>query len=294
MNESEQKKLREENYNSHVIMKELVHDNLAIMQIKINQELNEFVPGQYLSIGSFDFDLPLHDKVEVKGKLIRRAYSVSSPMLTKNEELSDNISDNIVELYVAKVEDGVFSPSLFDLKENDLFYTSPKFIGHYNLPEGIKEENLIFISTGTGLAPHLTMINHLLKNNYSGKILLIECVRFLKDLAYFEKLTKLVTQFPNFYYKALTTRDSSPKLYIQDYFRQNRIEKDFNIEINQRNTHAFLCGNPNMIGIPKKNRETGEYEFPIENGMCEILMKDYGLIPHRPKTGGNIHFEKYW
>jgi ferredoxin/flavodoxin---NADP+ reductase len=292
--EIEKNKLREETYNSHIVSKKLVHENLAIIVIKINEELNDFEPGQYLSIGSYDFDIPPHEKVDVKGKLIRRAYSVSSSLINESGNLSQNVWENTLELFVAKVEDGIFSPNLFSLNENDMLYTSPKFIGHYNLPEELSGETIVFISTGTGLAPHLTMLNHLLRDNYKGQLLIIECVRFIKDLAYFKKLSDLASKYDNVHYKALTTRDSNAKLYIQDYFKPETLKEEFNIEIDSSKSHVFLCGNPNMIGIPKRNRVSNEYEFPIKGAMCEILMKNFNMTPFRPKLGGNIHYEKYW
>ena len=60
-------------------------------------------------------------------------------------------------------------------------------------------------------------------------------------------------------------------------------------------THVFLCGNPKMIGVPDKNRETGERVFPQPPGVIEIL-EQRGFQTDQPslKIKGNIHYEEYW
>ena len=60
-------------------------------------------------------------------------------------------------------------------------------------------------------------------------------------------------------------------------------------------THVFLCGNPKMIGVPEKDRETGERIFPQPPGVIEILEKR-GFRTDQPsqKIKGNLHYEEYW
>jgi ferredoxin--NADP+ reductase len=57
-------------------------------------------------------------------------------------------------------------------------------------------------------------------------------------------------------------------------------------------THAFVCGNPAMIGLPNRNPD-GSLNFPIPKGMVETLI-DLGLRLDEPHRPGTIHFEKYW
>jgi hypothetical protein len=50
-----------------------------------------------------------------------------------------------------------------------------------------------------------------------------------------------------------------------------------------------------MIGIPEKDRATGEPVYPQPPGVIELLAKR-GMTIDEParKLRGNIHFEKYW
>jgi hypothetical protein len=49
-----------------------------------------------------------------------------------------------------------------------------------------------------------------------------------------------------------------------------------------------------MIGIPKEDRKTGALHFETEGGLVEILVEKYGLSIHKPRSPGQVHYEKYW
>jgi ferredoxin--NADP+ reductase len=60
-------------------------------------------------------------------------------------------------------------------------------------------------------------------------------------------------------------------------------------------THVYLCGNPKMIGVPVKNRETGAREYPKPLGVIEILEgRGFEADNAAAKLRGNVHFEEYW
>jgi ferredoxin--NADP+ reductase len=50
-----------------------------------------------------------------------------------------------------------------------------------------------------------------------------------------------------------------------------------------------------MIGVPTKDKDTGERVYPTPTGVIEILEKR-GFHTDQPqiKFKGNIHFEEYW
>jgi ferredoxin--NADP+ reductase len=58
---------------------------------------------------------------------------------------------------------------------------------------------------------------------------------------------------------------------------------------------VFLCGNPKMIGVPVKNKETGVREYPQPLGVIEVLeRRGFQADNAAAKLKGNIHFEEYW
>ena len=47
------------------------------------------------------------------------------------------------------------------------------------------------------------------------------------------------------------------KAYIQDLIGSGQLEEKLGRPLELATTHVFLCGNPKMIGVPVKDRQTG-------------------------------------
>ena len=105
-------------------------------------------------------------------------------------------------------------------------------------------------------------------------------------------------RYPNYTYLSLTTREALPtgqKVYIQDLITSGQMEEKLGAPLNSDATHVFLCGNPAMIGVPVKDRETGTRSYPTPLGVIEILEKrGFKIDEPALKKKGNIHFEEYW
>ena len=114
--------------------------------------------------------------------MARRSYSVSSSMIDEEGQLLPPHTPD-VEFYIVKVKPGqeeipALTPRLFLKGEGDRLYMGRKFTGHYTL-EGVKpEDNIVFLSTGTGEAPQNAMIAELLRQKHKGRILDVVCVRY--------------------------------------------------------------------------------------------------------------------
>ena len=105
-------------------------------------------------------------------------------------------------------------------------------------------------------------------------------------------------RYPHYLYLPLTTRETENqlgKVYIQDLIMSGQLEEKLGQSLDPRRTQVYLCGNPNMIGVPEKNRQTGERIFPQPPGVLEILEKR-GFQMDQPslKIKGNLHYEEYW
>ena len=78
---------------------------------------------------------------------------------------------------------------------------------------------MVFLSTGTGEAPHNYMLWELLRRGHQGRILSACCVRYRRDLGYLAIHEELMRRYPNYTYLPLTTREADTvehKVYIQD------------------------------------------------------------------------------
>src|SRR5262249_24351675 len=104
--------------------------------------------------------------------------------------------------------------------------------------------------------------------------------------------------YPNYVYLSLTTREAETvthKVYIQDLLTSGQMEEKLGQLLDPARTHVYLCGNPKMIGVPQKYRETGQRVYPQPLGVIEILeRRRFRADKAQPKVQGNIHFEEYW
>jgi ferredoxin/flavodoxin---NADP+ reductase len=146
------------------------------------------------------------------------------------------------------------------------------------------------------------MIAELLRRGHCGRILSAVCVRHRADLGYLDVHRELERRYPQYRYLRLTTREpenldpSRPdyvgKQYLQDLLPSGQLEEVLGGLLDPHRTHVWLCGNPDMIGLPPPARP-GEHPLPVPGGMVDLLTSR-GFRLDRPEARGNIHFEKYW
>ena len=302
-------------YNATLKSLELAHSDLAFFRVVPDDGVLNFKPGQYTTLGLGRSHPRLEGcqedpfPPEKAEKLIKRAYSISHPILKDgSDRLMESVAGEYIEFYIVLVRDNpppqqppLLTPRLFTLKEGDRLFCSPKVVGHYTLDKAKDtldklgdDATMVFCGTGTGEAPHNAMIWQLLSNGFKGRIVSINCTRYRQDLAYRSLHHKLIEMYPNFKYVELVTRepDITKKVYIQDFI-ENKAIIDFAPDaLNPEKCHYFLCGNPAMIGIPKKQKD-GSYVYPETRGVIEILEK-VGFKADQRKIDGNIHYEEYW
>ncbi|WP_339746100.1 ferredoxin--NADP reductase [uncultured Rubinisphaera sp.] len=308
-------KLREQHYNATVVSVNRIHEMLMRIRIHSDEGRFEYQPGQYtvLALGAWEdrFDHPTEIEDEATlNKLIKRAYSISCPLLNEQHELVTCQDCVDLEFYITLVprpdhespKRPPLTPRLFALRKGDRLNMSHHVVGSYTLDPVGPDDNVIFAGTGTGEAPHNAMAAELLKRGHQGKIASMTCVRYRQDAGYLSEQAILNERYENYCYQLYTTREaenmdqSRPdfvgKQYLQDIIRPENFVREFGWHADPQKTHVFLCGNPDMIGIPRKG-EDGELEYPPNPGMVELLVSQ-GFTLDQPKNPGNIHFEKYW
>lgn len=172
----------------------------------------EFISGQYLDLS-------------VNG--IKRSYSIASIP-----------SESSIELLVKNYPNGEFSNYLFkEAKVNDLLrIEGPK--GTYILPNEIPQK-LLFISTGTGIAPNLSLIKSAIQEREIEKsqITLIHGQRTASDHVY-----SLMATLNGIEIIQTTSRELADG-YIHGYV-QDAVK---GLNLNVAETLVFACGNPEMI-----------------------------------------------
>jgi ferredoxin--NADP+ reductase len=303
--------LRQKMYNATVVG--LIKPNPDLMRIRVRPDnpLQPHKPGQYTSLGlGYWEDRVAGTQSETlktgdDKKLVRRAYSISCPVLDDdNAKLWDPAVGNWLEFYIVLVRESDkpqapgLTPRLFLLKDGDRLNMVEKITGHFTLDPVKPGDTVLFLSTGTGEAPHNYLLWELLRRGHEGKMLSACCVRYRRDLGYLPLHEELMRRYPNYTYLSLTTREAETvthKVYIQDLITSGELEQRLGQALDPARTHVYLCGNPKMIGVPEKDRETGERRYPKPLGIIEILeRRGFQVDQAQPKVHGNIHFEEYW
>jgi ferredoxin--NADP+ reductase len=302
--------LRRQRYNATLVWLRRVHSDLLIMRVRPDFPRPLHKPGQYstLGLGYWEPRTPgcqeEHLPPGAENKLVRRAYSIGCSVLGDGGQLEDIEHTDWLEFYIVLVRESekkeapALTPRLFLLREGDRLFHGEKITGLYTLDPVKPDDTVIFLATGTGEAPHNYMLWQLLHRGHAGRILSACCVRYRRDLAYLEIHQELMRRYRNYTYLSLTTREAETvkhKVYIQDLITSGQLEDYLGGGLNPAKTHVYLCGNPKMIGVPTKDRETGRRLFPQPTGVIEILEKR-GFQADQPqiKMKGNVHFEEYW
>lgn len=297
-------------YNATLVAIREVRPWLRIIRIRPDDGPLRFIPGQYtaLGLGSWESYVEGAPSLAASGKpkLIRRAYSFSSPMLDEDGRLVAAGEEALLEFYIVlatgtDAHPAELTPRLFRLRVGDRLFVSPHPKGTYTLAVVQADQDVVFAATGTGEAPHNVMLAKLLASGHRGRILSVVGAREAADFAYQDVHRELERRYANYQYVTLTTRepcnldatraDFIGKQYVQQFLAGPHWEKFWG-PVNPANTHVFVCGNPQMIGIPRLD-EAGRHVYPQPQGAIETL-EARGFRAELHGVGGNIHFEKYW
>ena len=164
--------------NATVVRRVDVTPELMILSVKPDGGVPEFQPGQYVALGLFGAaERPTHFPAEREAhapdKIIKRAYSIGSSPLTRE----------YLEFYIAVVPDGGLTSRLALVREGDRVFLAPKITGTFTLEHVSAERNLVLVSTGTGLAPFMSMVRTPSTWTPGRRITVVHGVRHTHDLA---------------------------------------------------------------------------------------------------------------
>lgn len=295
--------LRAEHYNAAITHFEPAHSDLWVLRVRPDRGDTAYLAGQYASLG-LGFWEPRSDDAEDRDldgrwdKLIRRSYSISSRILDEHGYLADAHGSDELEFYIVLVRpDGhnvsALTPRLALKQPGDRIYLGPKVAGRYTLAAVTDPTAaVVFLGTGTGEAPHNSMVVELLRKGHMGPVVSAVSVRQWADLGYLEQHRTLESRYPNYHYLPLPTREPDvAKRYLQDVLRSGELLSELGVALDPETAHVFCCGNPAMIGLPAETPDGPVYPEP--EGVVAVLER-MGFVLDRRNRPGNIHYEEYW
>lgn len=295
--------LRLEHYNATITHFDHSHDDLWVIRVRPDRADVTHRAGQYTTLGLGYWEPRVDDADEDltddrRQRLIRRSYSISSPILDQVGYLIDPRDHEWMEFYIVRVPPTAdripaLTPRLAAKRAGDRIYLGPKIAGRYTLADVDHPDlDVVFLSTGTGEAPHNAMINELLRRGHRGGMVSVVSVRYLQDLGYEETHRTLERHHPNYHYVTLPTREPDiPKRYVQDFVGSGGLAELLPAGMEPTRTHVYLCGNPAMIGPPEWDDERPVF---ADDSSAVAVLHSMGFTPDRRRSPGNIHYEEYW
>lgn len=204
------------------------------------EENFEFKAGQFINL-----------TITHNEEKIRKPYSICSTSTSSNQ----------IGLCIKKVEGGNLTPILFEKKIDELVEIMGP-LGLFTLDK-LSKEKIIFIGTGTGIAPLKTMIYEILNNNefniddektYSKtkEIKLIFGCRFENEILYKKEFEELEKKHPNFTFIPVVSKPTENWIG-----RIGHVQNNLDI-IDPNSSQFFICGLPIMVeSTIKKLEEIG-------------------------------------
>lgn len=200
-----------------------------------------FEPGTFFEFDAGQFVNLLLPETPAR-KAIKRAYSIASPPIWKG----------YLDLCIKLVPNGQGTPWIWTLKEGDkLTVQGP--LGRFTAPKPLPKR-IVYISTGTGIAPFRSTIHTLLDQKADVEIWNIFGNRFAEDLYYKEEFEELAKKHSNFKNVFTVSRPNEnwkgEKEYVQ-FMLKKYIP-------GAADTSIYICGLTDMINeVVKTATEMG-------------------------------------
>jgi ferredoxin--NADP+ reductase len=220
-----------------------------------------FQAGQFVRIA-------LDARAGDNGSRIARAFSfVNAPQ------------DPVLEFYGVTVPEGPLSPRLAALRPGDALHVARNPAGFLTLSEVPDAESLWLISTGTGIAPFLSILRTEAPWRRFRSVVLVHAVRYARERTYRDLIEGMRRERPGqLSYVSVISREAAPDALagrIPAAIADGRLERAAGRALDAT-SHAMLCGNPDML----------------RDAQAALVAR--GLRKHRRRTPGHISVESFW
>ena len=215
---------------------EVHHWNDTLFSFKCTRDAGlRFKNGQFVMIG-----------LEVNGKPLMRAYSIASA----------NYEDHL-EFFSIKVQEGPLTSILQKIQVGDKLLVSKKPTGTLVLDDLLPAKHLYMLSTGTGLAPFLSLIRDPETYDRFEKVVLIHGVRNVDELAYQDLIENILPNDEIFaelvkdkliYYPTVTREAFRNQGRLTTLIENGKLFEDIGLpRFNREDDRAMICGSPTML-----------------------------------------------
>ncbi len=241
---------------------ENLHWSETLFSLRTDGPRLAFEAGQFVRIA---LDLREGDA----GSRVARPFSFVNPP-----------EDPLLEFYGVVVPEGPLSPQLAKLKAGDTLYVAPNPAGFLVLSEVLDAATLWLVSTGTGIAPFLSILRSATPWQRFRNVVLVHAVRYAKELVYRDIIEVLLDKRKStFRYVTFVSREATPGSLagrIPAAVRDGRLEAAAGLRLAAETSQVLLCGNPAML------KDTAS------------ALAERGMRKHRRRSPGHVTVESFW
>jgi len=224
----------------------------SLFSLRVEGAPAKFQAGQFVRIA-----------LDINGERVARAFSFVNPP-----------DDPMLEFYGVVVPQGPLSPRLSRLRAGDALYVAPNPAGFLILSEVPDVETLWLISTGTGLAPFLSILRTETPWRRFRNVVVVHAVRWARELTYRDVIGATPAR-----YVSMVSREAAPGSLagrIPAAIADGRLEAAAGVRLAPESSHVMLCGNPDML------KDT------------QAVLTARGMRKHRRRSPGHITVESFW
>ena len=230
----------------------------TLFSLRVEAPKLEFQAGQFVRIA-----------LEIDGARVARAFSFANPP-----------EDPVLEFYGVIVPEGPLSPRLARLRAGDALQVASNPAGFLVLREVPDARTLWLLSTGTGIAPFLSILRTDAPWQRFREVVLVHAVRHARELTYREMIATLQKQRgPALRYVSIVSREAAPGSLagrIPAAIADERLEAAAGARLSAETSQVLLCGNPDML------KDAG------------AALAARGLRKHRRRAPGHVTTESFW
>lgn len=230
----------------------------SLFSLRVEAPRLPFEAGQFVRIA-----------LDVEGERVARPFSFVNPP-----------AEQVLEFYGVIVPEGPLSPRLARLGAGETLYVAPNPSGFLVLSEVPDAQTLWLMSTGTGIAPFLSILASDAVWQRFSEVVLVHAVRRAQELTYRDWLDALGRRMgERLRVLSVVSRETAPGALagrIPAAISDGRLAAAAGRALSPDGAQVMLCGNPDMV------RDATE------------ALKGLGMRKHRRRSAGQITVENFW
>jgi len=230
-----------------------------------------FKPGQFARLGVY------RDDGKKGPRYVWRAYSIVSADY-----------DEYLEFYSIVVPDGDFTTRLAELRVGDEILIEKMAYGFLTQDRFEGGKDLWLLSSGTGLAPFISILHDLHAWQQYERLVLVHSVRHANELAYRDTVEtfrthelfgeELAAKPDRLVYVPIVTRehfDDALNARIPALIASGALEARAGVKLDHARSRIMICGNPEMVDDIRHHLQSAGYRVSRRGEPGHMAVENY-------------------